>query len=196
MLHEAESRRVEPELSDRRLGQERVTLTVHLVLEQPVRDDHVRAGQLLASGTRPADELARVDDELEIELRKLRTGVAVAARRALDADEPVAEGEVALLHRVEEHRSVGSAVERVAEYGVSLLLVEREHPTEMLRDEEGHVREDILRMLERAIDDVARVARDVRDHEAAALGRERLRRPPLCADGHVRTLTRQTAVSS
>ena len=86
-------------------------------------EDDVVARQFLAPVSRPADEVAVVNDKLEIELGCLRAGVARAARRVLDAREPPAEAEIALFDRVEQHRGVYLAVEGIRKGGVPLELV-------------------------------------------------------------------------
>ena len=77
-----------------------------LVLEQPVRDDHVRPQELLAAGDLLEDGLPVMDDELEVEVRDPGAGVALAGRRLADVTAAPAEPEVAALDRVQEHRPV------------------------------------------------------------------------------------------
>lgn len=102
-----------------------------------------------------------VDDELEVEVGHLRAGRAGAADRVLDPAQPPAECEVTLLNRVEEHRRVQLAVEGVAEGRVSLDLVHMDHGFEPVDYSPGDVRDDVLRVLERASDDVIGVARNI-----------------------------------
>jgi hypothetical protein len=68
-----------------------------------VDEDDVVAGELLPARAGPADELSVVDDKLQIELGRLRAGVARAVRGMLDAPDPAAKAEIALL---DESRSI------------------------------------------------------------------------------------------
>ena len=96
---------VDAGLADQRVGVDAQSLD-DLVLEQPVDDDHVGPEQLLAAGDLLEDRDAVVDDELEVEVRDPRAGVALAGRRLADVAAAPAEPEVAALDGVEEHRPV------------------------------------------------------------------------------------------
>ena len=174
---EAERRRVKTERFRERSRHHRVTREpVRLrdgVLEQTVRDDDVPPGQLLAVAAAAAHVLARVDDELQVELGCLATGGTATARRALDPLETRAEGEVALLDGIEDGRRIGAALRRVCEDGVALELVQAQDVPELLADRRRDVGHHVLGLLERAVDHVAGVAGDVGDHEDAAAGIER-----------------------
>jgi hypothetical protein len=110
-----------------------------------VDEDDVLPCELLAAGSGAPDEVAVVDDEFEIELRRLGTCVARAVRRVLDAAESLAKPEVTLLDRVEQHRGVQLAVEGVPKSGVPLELVDPQDGLEVLDDIAGDLRRPRLR---------------------------------------------------
>jgi hypothetical protein len=134
-----------------------------------VDEDDVVTGELFAARTGPANELSVVNDELQVEVRRLDAGVAGAIRRVLDPADPPSETEVTLLYRIEEHRSVEVIVERVAEGGVALELVHPEYRLQALDDVARDVGHDVLGVFERTRDDVVRVAGNVGDEQATAI---------------------------
>ncbi len=109
---------VEPGGVDARLADQRVRLDAqrldHVVLEQPMDDDHVRPDELLLAGDLVLDRRAEVDDELEVEIGDPRARVALAGRRLADVAPTPPEPEVAALDGVEQHRAVDRALDTLA----------------------------------------------------------------------------------
>ncbi len=79
-------------------------------LEQPMDDDDVGSGELVATGDLRPDVRAVMDEQLQVQLGRKATRVAVTAGRLINASQPAAEGEVRSLDRVEEQRCVGAPV--------------------------------------------------------------------------------------
>jgi len=141
------------------------------VLEQAVYEDHVVPRQLFATAACSANELAVVNDELEVQLRGFRARIARAVRRVLDTPQAPAKAEVALLDRVEQHRRVELAVQGVAERGISFQLVYAQDGLEAFYDVSRDLRDHILGVLERAGDNVVAISGDIRDEKGATLDR-------------------------
>ena len=177
MLAHAERDRVEAGGIDARLAEQRVGADAgsldDVVLQQPVHDDHVRSEELLPAGDLLDDRDAVVDDELEVEVRDPGARVALARRRLADVSPPPAEPEVAALDGVEEHRAIDRLADHVRERGVAFELGEPEVRPQGGDDGADQVREDVLRVLELDIGEVARVPGDVGDQEAGGLRRSR-----------------------
>ena len=118
-----------------------------------------------------------MDEQLEVELGGEPARVAVAARRLVDAPEATAEGEVGRLDRVEQQRSVGSAVLDEEEGGVALELRQPERRLEPADDRLEEVARDRRRVLDLASREVRRVPGQVGDDEEAGLGCRAMSRP-------------------
>ena len=70
--------------------------------EQAVDHDDGGAGELVAAGDPAAHVLAVVDEELQVQLWRTLTGVAVAGRRLGDAPQTPPKGDIGGLDGVEE----------------------------------------------------------------------------------------------
>ncbi len=160
--------RIDALLADQGVGVD-AQLLDDLVLQQPMDDDHVRPEELLPAGDLLEDGLAVVDDELEVEVRDPDAGVALAGRRLADVAATPAEPEVAPLDRVEEHRPIDPLGCRVGEGGIALELRQPEVGPECRDDGADEVRQDVLRVVQLDVGEVARVAGDVGDQEAGGL---------------------------
>jgi hypothetical protein len=68
----------------------------NLVLEEAVDKDHIPAGEFLAARHFLPDELALMNDELDVEALHPAAGLALAAIGLLDVAEPLAEREIGL----------------------------------------------------------------------------------------------------
>ena len=81
-------------------------LGLDVVLQEPMDHDHVAADEFLATGHPLPGDQAVMDDELQVEPRDVGAGVAVALRRLADVAHAPPEGDVAVLDRVLQGRSV------------------------------------------------------------------------------------------
>jgi hypothetical protein len=133
-------------------------------------DDHIGTEQLLAARNALAQDLAVVDDELQVEVRDPDAGVAVARRRLADVTSAAAEAEVATLDGVEEERSVDLPGGCGNERRVALELGEPEAGTQRGDHGADEVGQDVLRVVQLDICEVSGVAGDVGDQEARGLG--------------------------
>ncbi len=171
---QAKLRRVEAQGVDRRFGEEREPLAAGRdgpgALEQPVDEDDIGSGQLVAPGDRTPDVGAVVHEQLEVESRGQPARVAVAARGLVDAPQPPPEGEIGGFDGVEQQRAVRTAVLDEEEGRVALELGEAEGRIEPADDGLEEVAGDRGRMLELALRHVRRVPGEVRDDEEAGLG--------------------------
>ena len=131
-----------------------------------MRNDHVRPEQLLAAGDLLVQREAMVHNELEIEIRDLDAGVALARGRLADVATTPPEAEVAALDRVEQHRPVDVLNTHGGECGVSLELGQAEVGPQGAHDRADQVRQDVLRVIQLDVGEVAGVAGDVGDDEA------------------------------
>ncbi len=161
--------RVDAALAEQRVGVD-PKLLHDLVLEQPVDDDHVRAKQLLSAGHLLDDRLAVVDHELEVEVRDPLARVALARRCLTDVATTPPKAEVAALDRVEQHRPIDPIHGREGERRVTLELGQPEVRSQRAHDGTDQVGQDVLRVVEFDIGEVARVAGDVGDQETGGLG--------------------------
>ena len=118
-----------------------------VALQQPVDDDDVRPGQLVATGDAAPDERAVVDEHLEVELGSQPARVAVTGRRLIDAAQPAPEGEVRRFDRVEQEGPVGAAVLDEHEGGIALELGQPERRFQTADDRLEQVAGDDRRML-------------------------------------------------
>ena len=132
-------------------------------------DDHVRAEELLPAGDLLVDRRAVVDDELEVEVGDPDARVALARGRLADVPASPAEAEVAALDGVEEHRAVDPLGGHVREGGVALELGQPEVRPERADDGADEVREDVLRVVQLDVGEVAGIPGDVGDQEAGRL---------------------------
>ena len=112
---------------------------------------------------------AVVDDELEVEVGDPAARVALARRRLADVAPPPAEAEVAALDGVEQHRAVDRLGRHPGERGVAFELGQPEVRPERRHDRADEVGQDVLRVIELDVGEVAGVAGDVRDQEAGGL---------------------------
>ena len=71
-----------------------------VVLQETVDQDHVPTGEFLAARHLLPDELAVMNDELDVEALHPAAGSALAAVGLLDVTEPLAEGEIRSLDRI------------------------------------------------------------------------------------------------
>ena len=71
-----------------------------VVLEEAVDEDHIPARQFLAARHPLPDELAVVNNELDVEALHPAAGLALAAVGFFDVAEPLAERKIALLNRI------------------------------------------------------------------------------------------------
>ena len=133
-------------------------------------DDHVRAEQLLAAGDLLDDRLPVVDDELEVEVRDPAARVALARGGLPDVATAAPEPEVAALDGVEQQRAVDRLAEGVRERRVALELGQPEAGPEGRDDRADEVGQDVLRVIELDVREVARVPGDVGDQERGGLG--------------------------
>ena len=172
-------RRVEPEGLDRVLGEQCEAVAARLggrrALEQAVDEDHVRSGQLVATGDAAANEGPVVDEQLEVEPGRQLARVAVAARGLVDAPQPASERDVGRLDRIEEQRPVGPPVLDEEERGVAFELGQPERRLQAADDGLEEVAGDGRRVLDLAAGEVGRVAGEVRDDEETGLGVDAMR---------------------
>ena len=143
----------------------------HVVLEQPVDDDDVRAEQLLVTGDLLAQRQPVVGDELEVEVRNADACVALARGRLTNITPATTEAEVAALDRVEQHRPVDLLRRGEAEGGVALKLGQSETGPQRRDDRANQVGEDVLRVIDLDRREVLGIAADVGDQQADGLGR-------------------------
>ena len=136
-------------------------------------DDHVRPEQLLAPGDLLLDRDAVVDDELEVEVGDPDARVALARRRLADVAATPAEAEVAALDRVEQHRPVDRLGGHVRERGVALELGQPEVGPERGDDRADQVGQDVLRVVELDVGEVARCSRRCRRSGSRWVARSR-----------------------
>ena len=119
-------------------------------LEQPMDEDDVRSGQLVATGDATADEGAVVDEQLQVEPGSQPARVAVATRGLVDAPQAPPEGEVGRLDGVEEERPIGASVLDEEECGVALELRQPERRLQATDDRLEEVAGDRRRVLDLA----------------------------------------------
>ena len=160
--------RVDAGLADESVGLHPKRLD-HLVLEQPVHDDHVGPQEFLAARDLLDDRLAVVDHELEVEIRDPDAGVTPAGRRLAHVAAAPAEPEVAALDRVEEHRAVDLLDRREREGGVALELRQPEARPNRRDDGADEVGQDVLGVVQLDAAQVAGIPGDVGDQEAGGL---------------------------
>src|SRR6188508_2304143 len=110
-----------------------------------------------------------VHHELQIEIRDLDAGVALARGRLADVATTPAEAEVAALDRVEQHRPVYVLNTHGGECGVSLELGQAEVGPQGGHYRADQVSQDVLRVIQLDVGEVAGVAGDVGDNEAGGL---------------------------
>src|SRR5438552_9452389 len=133
MRHEAEVRGIDAHVVERRAGENRVVAVAgHPVLQQPMRENDVGAGDLRPAADRQLEELAVVADRLQAQTVDAATGVARAA---------VVGGELALLRAKarkrglqdleEPRRRQDVAVGADGEYRVALDRLDLERRREM-----------------------------------------------------------------
>ena len=137
-----------------------------VVLQQPVRDDHIRTQELLPTRDLLEDRRAMVDDELEVEVGDPDARVALAGGRLADVASASAEPEVAALDGVQEHRPVDGLDRREGERRITLELGQPEARPERRDDGADEVREDVLGVVQLDVGEIARVSGDVGDQEA------------------------------
>ena len=140
-----------------------------VVLQEPMRNDHVRTQQLLASRDLLVHRDPVVDDELQVQIRDLDAGIALARGRLADVATTPAEAEVAALDRVEQHRPVDGLSIHRGECGVTLELGQAEVGPQRGHDRADQVRQDVLRVIQLDIGQIAGVAGNVGDEEACGL---------------------------
>ena len=126
VLNEALCPGIDPHGPNAGVGIKRVSVRAkHLadvVLEQPMDQDHVSSSEFLPAGHPLPDELAVVNDELDVEVLHAAAGPALAAVGLLDGTQPPAEGEIRLLDRILQARPVDLVVARVNEGRVAFEL--------------------------------------------------------------------------
>ena len=88
--------------------------------------DYVPPGEFLPAGHLLPDELAVVNDELDVEVLHAAARLALAAVGPLDVAEPLAEGEIRLLDRILQERPVDLVGERINESRVAFEFGEAE----------------------------------------------------------------------
>ena len=131
--------------------------------------DHVATDQFLATGHPLPGDQAVMDDELQVEPGDVGAGVAVALRRLADVAQAPPEGDVAVLDRVLEDRSVDHVGDDVGEGRVALEFGQSEGRPERANDGVSQVGQDVLRVIEFDAREVARVAADVGEDETRGL---------------------------
>ena len=133
MLDEALRLRIDPHRPHAGVGIERVGVRAErladVVLEEAVDQDHVPAGEFLAAGHLLPDELAVMNDELDVEALHPAAGLALAAVGLLDVAEPLAESKIGLLDQILQERPVDLVGERVNEGRVAFEFGEAERRT-------------------------------------------------------------------
>ncbi len=127
--------------------------------------DHVPACEFLAAGHLLPDELAVVNDELDVEFLHAAAGPALAAVGLLDVAEPLAKGEIRLLNQILQERPVDLVGERVNEGRVAFELGEAERGSQRPDQRIHDVGDDVLGMVEFDPGHEVRVAGYVGDHE-------------------------------
>ena len=110
-----------------------------------------------------------VDDELEVEVGDPAARVALARGCLADVAATPAEPEVAALDRIQEHRPVDGLAQRVGEGGIALELGQPEPRSQRGHHRSDEVRQDVLRVLELDVGEVAGVPGDVGDQEGGGL---------------------------
>ena len=181
-----------------RLAEQRVRL-------DPRRFDHGFFSSRWTTITSAADELlhprhplachrARVDDELQVEVRDAHAGIALPGGRLADVTPPAAEAEVAPLDGVEDERAVDPLRRRDRERGIALELCKPERRPERGHDRAHEVGQDVLGVVELDAGQVARVPGDVGDQEAGRFDRLHGRSRPIIrmrAPGRITTRWRR-----
>ena len=125
--------------------------------------------ELLTAGDLLHDGGAVVDDELEVEVRDPDASVALARGGLADVAAPPAKPEVAALDRVEEHRPVDLLSRREHERSIALKLGQPEVGPQRGDDHADEVREDVLRVVQLNVGEVAGISGDIGDQEAGEL---------------------------
>ena len=113
-----------------------------------VNEDHVPAGEFLAARHLLPDELAIMNDELDVEALHPAAGLALAAVGLLDVAEPLAEHKIGLLDRILQERPVDPVGERVNERRVAFELGEAERGPERPDQRIHDVSDDVLGVIE------------------------------------------------
>ena len=130
MRDQALRRRIDAHRRDRRVAIERVGAAAEFfaerVLEQPVNEDHVAAGEFFPPAHLLLHHLAVMDDELEIEVAHRGAGAAFAGRGAPHVAQAAAEFEIGALDHVLQQRAVHLVRHRIDEGGVALEFGEAE----------------------------------------------------------------------
>ena len=115
------------------------------VLEQAMREDHIRAHQLAAAGHLVLHERSVVRAELELQLRRAPAGLAAAARGQRDRAPAPREGHVRGGERAEHalafHVLAGW---RDAKDGVALELGQPQRRAQSLGDHAKQIGEDVM----------------------------------------------------
>ena len=133
-------------------------------------EDDRRSGELVPTRDPAADVRTVVDEQLEVELGREAAGVAVAARRQVDAPEASTKGDVGGLDRIEKELALGATVLDEQEGGVALELRQPEWRIEPPDDRFEQVARDDRGVLDLAARDVGRIAGEVRDQKETSLG--------------------------
>jgi hypothetical protein len=136
-----------------------------VVLEQTVDEDHVAAGKLLATRHLLPDELAVMNDELDVEALHLAASLALAAIGLFEVAQPLAERETGLLDGILQQRAVDLGGGRVNERRVAFEFREAERRTQRPDQRIHDVGDDVLGVVEFDAGHEARVAGDVGDRE-------------------------------
>ena len=140
--------------------------------------DHVASGQFLPAGHPLPDELAAVNDELDVEALHAAARLALAAVGLLDVAQPLAEGEIRLLDRILQERPVDLVGERVDEGRVAFELGEAERRAQRLDQRVHDVGDDVLGVVELDPGHEGRVAGNVGDHETSRFSLRKHGGPP------------------
>ncbi len=176
VLDEALHIRVDPHGPHAGVGIERIGVRAEgladLVLEQAVDQDHVAAGEFFAARHPLPDELAVMNDELDVEALHAAAGLTLAAVGLLDVAEPPAEGEIRSLGGILEKRPVDLVGQRIDERRVAFELGEAERRPERPDQRIHDVGDDVLRVVEFDAGHEVGIAGNVGDDET---GRFRLR---------------------
>ena len=155
--------------------------------------DHVSSGEFLPAGHPLPDELAVVNDELDVEALHAAAGLALAAVGPADVAQPLAEGEIRLLDQILHERPVDLVGERVNEGRVAFELGEAERGPQRPHQRIHDVGDDVLGVVEFDAGHEVRVAGNVGDRETGRFcgwkhRKPRTRRPRGAADGRPRRL--------
>ena len=157
------------------LGEKRVGMPArrfgNVVLQQPVRQVHIRAEQFGDARHLLQAVIAVMGQKLEIEARDGAAGLALAGRAAVDGRLAVAKGNVGAFQQIEQSLAARNfAFRRVGEDRIALQFGEGEQTPELAHDDFEQVAQYFVGMVQFHPGQIRREAGDVGEDEVAVLG--------------------------